>query len=238
MRFPQPLTRGRLLRRYKRFLADVVPDGGSEAVTAHTPNPGAMLGLSDPGAVVWLSRSDAPGRKLKWTLHAVEAASGALVGVDTGWPNRLVAEALAQGALPAFAGYDRIRPEVRYGERSRADFLLEADGRPPCWIEVKGVTLSRAPGLAEWPDCVSARGARHMAELAARARAGDRAAVVFVVLRADCDRFAVAADLDGAFALALAQARDAGGATVVAGCRLDPQGVSIDRVLLSRSPGG
>ncbi len=229
MRFPQPLTRGRLLRRYKRFLADVQLDDGAEPFTAHVPNPGAMLGLSDPGSTVWLSCSDATHRKLAWTLHAVEAASGALVGVDTGWPNRLVAEALAAGALPGLSGYARVRPEVRYGDRSRADFLLQADGLPPLWVEVKGVTLSREPGLAEWPDCVSARGARHMDELAARARAGERAAVVFVVLRADCPRFAVAADLDPRFAAAFDRARAAGVEVVVAGCRLSPGAATIDR---------
>jgi sugar fermentation stimulation protein A len=168
----------------------------------------------------------------------VEAASGAVVGIDTGWPNRLAAEALAAGALPALAGYQRVCAEVRYGERSRADFLLEADGRPPCWLEVKGVTLSRAPGLAEWPDCVSARGARHMNELAARARAGDRAAVLFVAMRADCDRFAVADDLDPAFAQALARAREAGVEAFAVGCRLSPEGVGIDRALLPHSPAG
>ena len=235
MRFPQPLTRGRLVRRYKRFLADVVLDdeaaGGAEPFTAHVPNPGAMLGLSDPGSTVWLSRSDAVHRKLPWTLHAVEAASGALVGVDTGWPNRLAAEALAAGALPGLSGYARVRPEVRYGDRSRADFLLQDDALPPLWVEVKGVTLSRERGLAEWPDCVSARGARHMDELAARARAGERAAVVFVVLRADCDRFALAADLDPAFAAALDLARTAGVEVVVAGCRLSPEAAVIDRLL-------
>lgn len=206
MRFPQPLRRARLVRRYKRFLAEVVFEGEAHETTVHVPTPGAMLGLNEPGRTAWLSRSPAPTRKLPWTLEYVEADGGAPVLVNTQQPNRLVAEALAPDAIGELAGYARIRPEVRYGERSRVDFLLEHPDRPPCWVEVKGVTLSRTPGLAEWPDCTSARATRHVSELRERRAAGDRAVVLFVVGRADCDRFALACDLDPAFARALGEA--------------------------------
>jgi sugar fermentation stimulation protein A len=227
MDFPQPLRRGRLLRRYKRFFADVALDDGAE-LTAHCPNPGAMLGLSAPGQVCWLSRSPDPKRKLAHTLELVEA-NGALTVVNTLLPNRLVAEALAADAIPELCGYATHRREVRYGVASRVDFLLEAPERPAAWVEVKGVTLHRGGGLAEWPDCVSARGARHAEELGEVARLGGRAVALFVVLRADCDRFAVARDLDPAFAAAFARVREAGVETLVYGCDVSPERIAVGR---------
>jgi sugar fermentation stimulation protein A len=229
MDFPQPLRRGQLVRRYKRFFADVALEDGSE-VTAHCPNPGAMLGLSTPGQACWLSRSDDPKRKLAHTLELVEA-DGALTVVNTLHPTRLVAEALAADAIPELSGYATHRREVRYGAASRVDFLLEGQARPPAWVEVKGVTLRRGEGLAEWPDCVSARGARHAEELGEMAAKGERAVVLFVVLRPDCDRFAVAADLDPAFARAFERVRAAGVETLVYGCEVSPERVTLRRAL-------
>jgi sugar fermentation stimulation protein A len=231
MDFPQPLTRGRLKQRYKRFFADVVLDDGRE-ITAHCPNPGAMLGLNAPGLACWLSRSDDPKRKLAHTLEIVEA-NGAATVVNTLLPNRLVAEALAADAIPELAGYALHRREVKYGAASRVDFLLEAAGRPAAWVEVKGVTLHRGGGLAEWPDCVSARGARHMAELGEMARRGDRAAVLFVVLRADCDRFDLARDLDPTFAAAFDQVRADGVEALVYACEVSSERIALGRRLIA-----
>ena len=208
MRFPVPLQRGRLIRRYKRFLADVELDDG-QAFTAHVPNPGAMLGLCAPGLPVWVSRSNSPTRKLPHTLEMVEA-DGGLVGVNTMHPNRLVAEALAEGLIPELAGYASVRREVNYGANSRIDFLLEAPDRPPCWLEVKNCHFHRGGGLAEFPDCVAARSAKHLRELEARVAAGDRAAVLFVVQRTDCDRFSPCHDIDPVFSAALERSADAG----------------------------
>jgi sugar fermentation stimulation protein A len=227
MDFPQPLARGRLVQRYKRFFADVVLEDGTEA-TAHCPNPGAMLGLNAPGLPVWLSRSDDPKRKLALTLELVEA-DGGLVGVNTLLPNRLVAEALAAAAIPELTGYARTRREVPYGVQSRVDFLLEDPGRPRAWVEVKNVHLRRTPGLAEFPDCVAARSTRHLRELAAQAAAGDRAVALFVVQRTDCDRFAPAADCDPAFAKALAEVAAQGVEVLVYACEITPQAVRIAR---------
>ncbi|WP_419320496.1 DNA/RNA nuclease SfsA [Caulobacter sp. ErkDOM-E] len=227
MLLPQPLVRGRLVQRYKRFFADMVLDDG-RAITAHCPNPGAMLGVNLPGQGAWVSWSDDPKRKLPWTLQLVEA-DGGLVGVNTMLPNKLVAEALANEAIPELSGYATIRPEVRYAEASRVDFLLTHPDRPPCWLEVKNVHLSRTPGLAEFPDCVAARSTRHLADLAAQVRAGDRAVALFVVQRMDCESFKACEDLDPAFARGLTQAVGAGVEVLVYACAVTSQGVRIAR---------
>lgn len=227
MDFPSPLVRGRLVQRYKRFFADVALDDGT-ALTAHCPNPGAMLGLNTPGLPVWLSRSDDPKRKLAHTLELVEV-DGGLVGVNTMHPNRIVAEALAAGLIPELAGYDAIRREVKYGEASRVDFLLTGEGRPACWLEIKNCHLMRSAGLAEFPDCVAARSSRHLRELAAMIRSGDRAVVLFVVQRTDCDRFAACAELDPVFARTLGEAADQGVEVLVYACGIDERGVTLNR---------
>lgn len=225
MDFPAPLLRGTLVSRYKRFFADVVLEDGTP-VTAHCPNPGAMLGLNTPGLPCFLSTSDDPKRKLRHTLELVEA-DGGLVGINTLHPNRLVAEALAADAIPELTGYATHRREVRYGTNSRVDFLLEHPERPRAWLEVKNVHLRREPGLAEFPDCVAARSTKHLRELAHVVSAGDRAVVLFVVQRTDCDRFAPAADCDPKFAAALSEVRDAGVEVLVYSCEITPDRVAI-----------
>jgi sugar fermentation stimulation protein A len=221
------MVRGELVARYKRFFADVRLDDGRE-VTAHCPNPGAMLGLNMPGLPVWVSGDPRPGRKLAWTLELVEA-DGGLVGVNTLHPNRLVAEALAAGALPELAGYALTRREVRMGEASRVDFVLEDPARPRCWMEVKNCHLRRAGTLAEFPDCVAARSARHLKELAERVREGDRAVQLFVIQRMDCDRFAACADLDPAYAAGLDAAAREGVEVLCYGCDITPRDIHIAR---------
>lgn len=230
MQFPAPLSHGVLVSRYKRFFADVTLDSGEE-ITAHCPNPGAMLGVNRPGLGVWLSKSDDPKRKLAHTLEMVETADGALAGVNTMLPNRLVAEALAAGAIPELSGYDVHRREVKYGEASRVDFLLETGGGERCWLEVKNCHLSRTPPLAEFPDCVAARSTKHLGELEAMARAGDRAVALFVVQRTDCDAFSTCHDLDPAFAAALERAADTGVEVLVYACEMSPVAIRIARRL-------
>jgi sugar fermentation stimulation protein A len=227
MRLPQPLVHGRLTARYKRFFADVALDDG-RAVTAHCPNPGSMLGLADPGLGVWLSPAENPARKLAWTLELVEA-DGGLVGVNTMHPNRLVAEALTAGVVAELAGYAQHRREVRMGAASRVDFVLTDPDRPDCWLEIKNCHLRRAGTLAEFPDCVAARSARHLRELAARVAEGARAVQLFVIQRTDCDRFAACADLDPVYAKGLETAADAGVEVLVYACRISPEAIVIDR---------
>lgn len=229
MDFPQPLKRGQLIQRYKRFLADILLEDGTE-ITAHCPNPGAMLGLNMPGLPVWVSRSPDPKRKLAHTLELVEA-DGGLVGINTMHPNRLVAEALAADAIPELTGYASHRREVKYGQASRIDFLLEAPDRPACWLEVKNCHLRRTGSLAEFPDCVAARSTKHLRELVAMVAEGDRAVALFVVQRTDCDAFAACHDLDPAFARGLEAAAEAGVEVLVYGCDISSDAVRIARRL-------
>lgn len=223
MRYKPPLLPGRLLRRYKRFLADVEMEGGVE--TVHCANPGSMMGLAAPGARVWLSRSANAARKLPLTWELVEAR-GSLVGVNTGHANRLAEEALARDRIPELSGYDLRRREIACGEASRIDFLLTGPGRPPCYVEVKSVTLSRA-AAAEFPDAVTARGARHLKELMALRRQGARSVMLFLAQRGDCLQFEVAGDIDPAYAAALIAARAAGVEILAYGCRVSPEGIEL-----------
>src|SRR6185437_5289074 len=177
MIFDPPLLPGQLVRRYKRFLAYVELEGGVE--TVHCANPGSMMGLAEPGSPVWLSRSANPARKLPLTWELVETAGGALVGVNTGYANRLAEEALSRGLIPALAGYQAWRREVAYGAASRIDFLLTGPDRPLCYVEVKSVTLAR-DGVAEFPDSVTARGSRHLKELVEMRRQGARSVMLFL----------------------------------------------------------
>jgi len=229
MRFPTPLVPGTLVRRYKRFLADVALADGT-VVTCHCANPGAMLGVNAPGLKVWLRDRSGTGRKLPWSWEIVEA-EGTLIGVNTSLPNPLVAEALLGGAIAELADYGPARREVAYGKASRVDFLLEAPGRPRCFLEVKNVHLKRN-GRAEFPDSVTARGARHMLELAERAKAGDRAVVLFIVQRDDCDRFAPAADIDPIYAAAFRAARAQGVEALCYGCKVSPDAIELQRAML------
>ena len=230
MRFGTPLVPARLIRRYKRFLADAELATG-EVVTAHCPNPGSMMGLAAPGTRIWLEPNDDPKRKLRYGWRLVELGAGHWSGIDTAVPNRIVKEALAARAIPALADYDHVRPEVLYGEASRVDFLLTGDGLPDAWVEVKNVHLRRQGDLAEFPDSVTARGARHLAELARMAAEGHRAVMLYVVQRTDCARLAMAADLDPAYAAAFDAARAAGVEMLCHGTAIDAGGVTLGPAL-------
>jgi sugar fermentation stimulation protein A len=231
MKFPTPLVRGRLIKRYKRFLADVSLDTG-ELVTATCPNTGSMMGLAVPGAVVWLSVSTSPTRKYAHTWELVEADLGrgpALVGINTSHPNRLVSEAIAAGTIPEVAGYATLMREVKYGLSSRIDILLDDPAKGLAYIEVKNVHLSRKAGLAEFPDSVTERGVKHLVELSAMVAAGHRAVMLYLIQRADADQFALADDIDPRYATAFAAARAAGVEAIAYACRLSPTEITIAR---------
>jgi sugar fermentation stimulation protein A len=235
MQFPQPLVQAELIRRYKRFLADVrFPDGS--LATVHCANPGSMLGLAEPGSEVWLSRSGNPARKLAWSWELLRVGRH-LVGINTAHPNALAAEAIKAGSIPPLAGYDAVRREVKYGRNSRIDLLLSGAGRADCYVEVKNVHLKRdaaQPGLAEFPDSVTARGAKHLIELADMVAAGHRAVMLYLVQRTDCDSFAIAADIDPTYAAGLDEALAKGVEALCYGCRISREGIEVDRPLALR----
>jgi len=229
VRFPAPLIPATLVKRYKRFLADVTLPGG-ETVTAHVANPGAMTGLAAPGSRVWLSKSDNPSRKLShsWELIEVDLGQGLeLVGVNTGHPNLLVGAALAAGAIPELAGYETIRREVKYGKNSRVDFLLESAGRPPCYVEIKNVHLMRRPGLAEFPDSKTERGAKHLEELGDMVAEGHRAVMLYLIQIGSASGFALARDIDPKYGTAFDRARSRGVEAMAWKCMITMDGIEI-----------
>ena len=226
MEFTTPLIAARLIRRYKRFLADVRLPDGTEAM-AHCPNPGSMMGMADEGIKIWLEPNDDPRKKLKYGWRLIEQDDGHFVGVDTGVPNRVVGLALLAHQIAGLPPYDGVRPEVKYADKSRIDFLLS--GAVDTYVEVKSVTLSRTAGLAEFPDSVTARGAKHLEALTQMVAQGHRAVMFYMVQRTDCAALSLAADIDPAYAAAFARATKAGVQVLAYDCAIDPKGVTLRR---------
>jgi sugar fermentation stimulation protein A len=229
MKFPSPLVHGTLLKRYKRFLADIKLDSGEE-LTVHCPNPGAMMGITSPGLKVALSKAANPARKLAYSWEMVEV-DGTWIGVNTGNPNQIVAEALANNAIQELAGYKNIKAEVKYGQNSRIDFYLTDGPTQMCLVEVKNVHLIRGNHMAEFPDCVTARGAKHQLELAEQVKNGIRSVVLYVVQRNDALSFKVADDLDKAYGKAAQLAADAGVEMLAYSCNMEANGITLTQPL-------
>lgn len=233
MKFTQPLVEGRLLRRYKRFLADVELHGG-EVITAHTANTGAMTGCAEPGRRVWLSRSENPERKYPHSWELIEVRDGVLVGINTQLSNHLVREAIENGVVPELSGYGKIRTEVRYGEeRSRIDLLLESSGREetiPCYVEVKNVTLVNN-GVAFFPDAVSVRASKHLRELISVVRAGQRAVIFFCVQRDDVKEVRPAEHVDPVYAETFREAIRSGVECLAYAADVSPREIVLRRSL-------
>lgn len=223
-----PLFEARLLRRYKRFFAELERAATGERLTAHCPNPGSMLGLLEAGARVRCSTSSDPRRKLAHTLEAIRVGS-TWVGVHTGRANALARAALEAGALPELRGYAELRAEAVPEPGARLDFLLSrhARGEPDAWLEVKSVTLSRTPGVAEFPDAVTARGAKHAETLARLAKRGARAVLLFLVQRGDCEAVAPADDIDPAYGRVLRAAAAQGVLVRALGARVTAREIAI-----------
>ena len=226
MRFQTPLVPARLIRRYKRFLADIRLEDGRE-VTAHCANPGSMMGLKEPGIKIWVEPNDDPKKKLKYGWRLVDHENGHFTGVDTSLPNRALRAAIMAREVPELAAYETVKPEQKYGQNSRIDFLLQQPGLPDAYVEVKSVTLSRQDGLAEFPDSVTARGAKHAGELAEMARQGHRAVLFYLIQRTDCAAMCVAADIDPTYAQAFAEARAAGVEVMAYDTKITPEGIEI-----------
>lgn len=227
MEFQTPLVPARLIRRYKRFLADMrLPDG--QEVTAHCANPGSMMGLKEEGQLCWLEPNDDPKKKLKYGWRLVDHENGHFTGVDTSLPNRALKAAFMAREVPEVSDYARVKPEVKYGENSRVDFLLTDDDKPDLWLEVKSVTLSRQTGLAEFPDSVTARGTKHLNDLAEQARKGDRAMLFYLIQRTDCTSVTLADDIDPTYAQTFREARQAGLEVLAYDCKITPKGITLN----------
>lgn len=231
MRFSPPLEEGRLIQRYKRFLADIETASG-ERLTIHCPNTGSMFNCMMPGGRVWFSRSNDPKRKLPGTWEITETPQGRLACVNTARANRLVEEALLAGVITELEGFTALKREVAYGqENSRVDFRLDYPGGP-LYLEVKSVTLGFDDSrVAAFPDAVTQRGAKHLRELAAQAREGVRAVLLYCVNLTDIDAVRPAAEIDAAYAAALLEAAAAGVEVLAYGVELTPDEVRIDRRL-------
>ena len=231
MQFDPLLEEGRLLRRYKRFLADIETAGG-EQLTIHCPNTGSMLNCMSEGCRVWFSRSQDPRRKLPGTWELGETPHGRLACINTARANALVEEALRGGVITELAGFTGLRREVRFGEEnSRADFRLEFTSGP-AWIEVKSVTLGFADStVAAFPDARTERGARHLRELAAQARAGVRAVQLYCVNLSGIEAVRAAQEIDPAYAAGLREARAAGVEVLAYGAEITPEAIRLVRRL-------
>jgi sugar fermentation stimulation protein A len=230
MKFNSPLVRGTLIRRYKRFLTDVMLDTG-ETITAACANTGSMLGLTEPGNAVWLSRSANPARKYPHSWELVDIPDIGLVGINTSQPNHIVTEAIIAGKVAELRGYASLRNEVKYGVNSRIDVLLEDANRPPCYVEIKNVHFFRKPGLAEFPDCVTERGAKHLVELSNMVKAGARAVMVYLIQCHNPSRFALADDKDRTYFNEFRRARLAGVEALALTCHVSTSEITVDRAI-------
>ena len=230
MEFSPVLQEGILIKRYKRFLADIKTAGDSK-LTLHCPNTGSMRNCSDPACRVWYSTSDNHARKYPHTWELVENVDGDLVGINTGQANRLVEEALRSGLVRELSGYDRIRAEVSFGsEKSRIDFLLGDESRgelPDCYVEVKNVSLCEGDGLGVFPDAATVRGQKHLRELMNVRRKGDRAVLLFCVQHSGIDRVAPADHIDPEYGRLLREANVAGVELLAYKATLSPREIRL-----------
>jgi sugar fermentation stimulation protein A len=235
MLFDHPLRPARLIARYKRFLFDAELDCG-RIVTGFCPNTGSMRGLTTPGATIWLSEHDSPTRKYRHVFELIEA-DGTLVGVNTAMPNRLAEEAIGAGRIADLGTYAGLRREQKYGRNSRIDFLLTDPGKPTTYVEVKNVHFTRTPGLAEFPDTVTARGAKHLEELGDMVALGHRAVMLYVIQRDDCRRLRICSDLDPGYGRAYARARQRGVEAFAVKCSLSPLEITAAGLIPMDEPG-
>jgi len=235
MRFPRPLKPATLVKRYKRFLFDAtLPDG--RPITGSCPNTGSMLGLTDPGSPIWMSEHDSKTRKYRYALELVEA-DGVMVGINTGLPNKIVEEAIRAGGIAPLYGYDDMRREQKYGRNSRIDILLAGGGKPDTYVEVKNVHYRRRPGLAEFPDSPTSRGAKHLDEMGDMVDAGHRAVTVYLVQRPDCDRLKICRELDPNYAVAFDRAVARGVEALAVRCHISPKEIHFDQLIPVHEPG-
>ncbi len=226
MEFTTQLIKGTFIKRYKRFFVDAKLENG-ETIVAHCPNTGSMKGLIIEGAPVYLTPNSDPKRKLKYTFEMIDTGTS-LVGVNTSLPNKIVEEGVEKDLIPALLGYSNIRREVKYGENSRIDLLLESEGKPKCYVEVKNTTLAEGK-TALFPDSVTSRGTKHLLELAEMVKQGHRSVMVFLCNRADCEEFSVADEIDKVYGETFRSVLKEGVEAVCMKVRISPNEIIIDK---------
>ena len=208
MKFSNNLIKATFVKRYKRFFSDHILENG-QLITAHCPNTGAMTGVAKEGITSWLSQSDDPKRKLKWTWELTQE-NDIIVGVNTHNPNKIIQEAINNKKIKELLNYKILKREVKYGVNSKIDIFLQDESKVNCYVEVKNVHLSREKGLAEFPDGITSRGTKHLKELANVAKNGDRAVMLYLIQRNDCNYFKIAEDIDIEYGKAFIDALNAG----------------------------
>lgn len=226
---------GRLIQRYKRFLFDAELEDG-RIITGSCPNTGSMCGLTEPGSRIWMSVHQSKTRKYQHMFEMIEA-DGTLVGINTGLPNRLAEEAICAGLIPSLSGYPVIERERKYGRNSRIDLLLHGPERPSVYVEVKNVHFIRTAGLAEFPDTVTARGAKHLEELGDMVEQGHRAAMLYLIQRPDCARFRLSGDLDPTYFAAFRRAAERGVEAYTVRCQVTPAEIAPIQLIPIDEPG-
>lgn len=229
MLFEPPLIRGTLIKRYKRFLADIVLEDSRE-ITASVPNTGSMLGLTTPGSSVWLSINNDGKRKYPHALQLVEA-DGTIVGINTHLPNRLTEEAIRKGMVDNLADYGSLKREQKYGQNSRIDFLLEDEDKGKAYVEVKNVHFTRRKNIAEFPDTVTERGAKHLRELSAMAQQGHRAIMIYLIQRSDCEKLQLCRDLDADYCQEFDRAVKAGVEAYAIRCQISVEAITPEKLV-------
>ena len=225
MNFENKLISGIFIKRYKRFFVDVQIE--NKLVTAHCPNTGSMLGLLNEGNKVWLTKSDNPNRKLKYTLQIIED-NKSKVGVNTHLTNKIVLNALENNLIKEFNKDIKIKPEVRFGESTRFDFLISKKNYK-AFIEVKNVTLKRKPKIAEFPDAITSRGAKHIHELIKASKKGYKIYIAFIIQREDCDQLSIASDIDPEYSQILSKAIRNKLKVLCYDCKFSTKGIKLNK---------
>ena len=225
MNFKKKLISGELIKRYKRFFLDVKID--NKTVTAHCPNTGSMMGLLEKGNKVWLSKSDNPKRKLKYTLQVIES-NGSKVGVNTHLTNKIALDAIYKSKIQNFKNYNFVKQEIKFGNNTRFDFLLTKKNKK-IFIEVKNVTLSRQKGIAEFPDAITSRGQKHIQELLNANKQGYNIYLLFVIQRDDCNKLKIAKDIDPKYCDLLTKAVKKNLNILCYDCKFSTKGIKLNR---------
>ena len=225
MIFNKKLISGEFVKRYKRFFVDVKIN--NKIITAHCPNTGSMMGLLSANNKVWLSKSENPERKLKYTLQIIENKKS-MVGVNTHLTNKIVLEALEENSIKELKNLDNIKSEVKFGKNTRFDFLISKNNKK-IFVEVKNVTLSRKKGVAEFPDAVTARGLKHLSELINASKRGFETYLLFLIQRNDCNQFKIAQDIDPDYYKLLTEAAKKKLNIICYDCKFSPKGIKVNK---------